>query len=500
MMKGAGAEARSKGNQATLQYPNPPVRLVDRGRGLVRDRRASAKTLTKLRSVRFGLGVCDAVAVVGTLTALRLAQVGPEAIGADLLLALTIALPVWMTVFRSFGLYRDWQVAPWGEFSRLLGATALGVTILMFATPWWSGLVSRSALILAWLFALILELLARGFFHQEIRRVIKNGGLAMRTVVVGTNAEARRLSGALSANGDSFAPVGYVTEGQNGAVDDGLPALGTLEDLEEIIGRNDIECVFLTSTALARTDVLRVSRACRQAHVELRVWANIPGILSPRLAIQEINDGATLALTPVRLTGVAAALKRSFDLVVASLGLLATLPFLTIAACAIRLTSRGPVLFRQTRVTKDGRPFTMYKFRTMVRDPEQALAGKVVDLTEPFFKLKDDPRLTRVAPMLRRLSLDELPQLFNVLRGDMSIVGPRPLPVEQVEANPELLGPRQEVRSGITGWWQISGRSEMDSEEALRLDLFYIENWSIGLDIYTLLRTFGAVLARKGAW
>jgi exopolysaccharide biosynthesis polyprenyl glycosylphosphotransferase len=500
MMRGARAETRSKGNQATLQYPNPSARLVERGRGLVRDRRASAKTLARLRRLRWGLMACDAVALVGTLLALRVAQVGLEAISADLLLVLMIAPIVWISVFRSFGLYSQWQMAPWSELARLAGASALGVALLMVATPWWDGLASRSSLVLAWMFTVSLELLVRSFFRREVKLFTKNGGLAMRTLVVGTDAEARRLRGTLSAQGERLAPVGYVSDGRDPGVADGSPALGTLDDLDAVIRRNHIDCVLLGSTAISRTDVLQVSRACRQAHVEMRVWTNLPAVLSPRLSIQTIDDTAALAVTPFRLFGPSAALKRSFDLVVASLGLLATLPFLTIVALAIKLTSRGSVLFRQTRVTKDGRPFTMYKFRTMVRDHEQALAGRVVDLTEPFFKMKDDPRLTRVAPLLRRLSLDELPQLFNVLRGDMSIVGPRPLPVEQVAANLELLSSRHEVRCGITGWWQISGRSEIDSEEALLLDLFYIENWSIGLDIYILLRTFGAVLARKGAW
>jgi lipopolysaccharide/colanic/teichoic acid biosynthesis glycosyltransferase len=207
-----------------------------------------------------------------------------------------------------------------------------------------------------------------------------------------------------------------------------------------------------------------------------------------------------LTLKPVQLTGRQRALKRSFDLLVGSIVLALAFPFMAIVALAIPLSSRGPVLFRQRRVTRDGRPFTIYKFRTMVEDPEEALDGAVIDLSKPFFKLKDDPRLTRVGRLLRIFSLDELPQLWNVILGDMSLVGPRPLPVEQVAAHADFLAPRHEVQSGITGWWQISGRSELGSAEALRMDLFYIDNWSLGLDAYILLRTMGAVFSRKGAW
>ena len=177
----------------------------------------------------------------------------------------------------------------------------------------------------------------------------------------------------------------------------------------------------------------------------------------------------------------------------ASVVLLLTLPLWPVIAVAIRLDSRGPALFHQERVTKDGRIFRMHKFRTM-RSGDPAL-----DTTTPFFKLDSDPRLTRVGRLLRRLSLDELPQLWNVLTGEMSIVGPRPLPADQVAAHRELLTPRQAVPAGVTGWWQINGRSRVTADEALRLDLFYIENWSPTLDLYILLKTFGAVVTGQGA-
>jgi lipopolysaccharide/colanic/teichoic acid biosynthesis glycosyltransferase len=142
----------------------------------------------------------------------------------------------------------------------------------------------------------------------------------------------------------------------------------------------------------------------------------------------------------------------------------------------------------------------MFKFRTMTNGAEHGAQEEGIDTSVPFFKLKSDSRLTKVGKVLRRLSIDELPQLFNVLLGDMSLVGPRPLPAEQVSANIELLGPRHEVRSGITGWWQIQGRSDVDHEEAIRMDHFYIENWSPALDAYILLRTVGALFTRKGAY
>jgi len=182
-------------------------------------------------------------------------------------------------------------------------------------------------------------------------------------------------------------------------------------------------------------------------------------------------------------------------LVLASAALVVSFPVWVVIAVAIRLDSRGPVFFHQERVTKDGRSFRMHKFRSMRTDVDAAL-----DTTRPFFKLQSDPRLTRVGAFLRRFSLDELPQFWNVITGEMSIVGPRPLPADQVAANPELLSPRHVVPAGVTGWWQTNGRSGLTPEEALRLDLFYIENWSLTLDMYVVLKTFGAVVGRQGAY
>jgi lipopolysaccharide/colanic/teichoic acid biosynthesis glycosyltransferase len=202
------------------------------------------------------------------------------------------------------------------------------------------------------------------------------------------------------------------------------------------------------------------------------------------------------------LTGAQTALKRTFDIIVAGAVFVVAAPLLAVLAVAIKTTSRGPVFFRQLRVTKGGHLFRMFKFRTMLDDADRIIEEKGIDTSVPFFKLgPEDPRLTTVGRFLRKYSLDELPQLLNVLRGDMSLVGPRPLPADQVAANLDLLGPRHEVPAGVTGWWQIQGRSEVeDPDEAVRMDLFYIENWSLTLDLYVLLKTFGVVLRKKGAF
>jgi exopolysaccharide biosynthesis polyprenyl glycosylphosphotransferase len=317
----------------------------------------------------------------------------------------------------------------------------------------------------------------------------------LRTLIIGSTGEAIRLAQTLAAPGSGFLPLGYVQPYGRDEAGGALPVLGGIDQLHELIVEQSVDCLFVAST-LVESDALEVvSQAGRRQGVQVLVSANMNHVLSSRLALQQVGSVIALALRPVRLTGTQAAAKRAFDLVVGGLGLVITLPVWLAAAAAIRLSSAGPVFFHQERVTKGGRTFRMYKFRTMRPD----LAANA-DTTAPFFKVDQDPRITRVGHLLRKWSLDELPQLWNVLRGEMSLVGPRPLPTEQVAANLQLLGPRHEVPAGMTGWWQINGRSDVAPTQAVRLDAFYIENWSLTFDFYIVLKTMSTVLERKGAY
>ena len=204
----------------------------------------------------------------------------------------------------------------------------------------------------------------------------------------------------------------------------------------------------------------------------------------------------------MRLTGFQATLKRTFDVALAGLLLVLTSPIWLLVAIAVKTTSKGPLLFRQVRVGRRSKPFTLFKFRTMVADADQQLEGLRAssDAPAPLFKLRNDTRVTKVGRRLRRWSLDELPQLWNVLRGDMSLVGPRPPLPAEVEEYEIWHRDRLEVRPGITGLWQVSGRSELSFDDYVRLDLFYIENWSPAFDLYLLAKTGPAVLLGRGAF
>jgi exopolysaccharide biosynthesis polyprenyl glycosylphosphotransferase len=451
--------------------------------------------LQRYRGISVGLAISDAVCLVVALIGsfyLRFPGAGPMPLRESLVVLLSPLL--WVAVFHTFDLYAPLRLSAPEEFRRVIGASAVGIVLLAMVSFWSKSSFSRAWIGLTWALVLVLELLPRRWWRSYQWRLRMDGRLVLRTLIVGTSAEARRLAGILRAPASGFLPIGHVQTSEPAASASGLSVLGGIDELDRLIQEHHAECVFVASTGLPVDDVARVARAARPNGVEARVLANVPQMLTSRLALLKVGPAIAVALRPVRLSGPQAVLKRVLDLVVAVPVLVLSLPLCAVCAVAVRLDSRGPVFFNQERVTKGGRVFRMHKFRTMRTDLNVSL-----DTTTPFFKLQSDPRLTRVGAFLRRFSLDELPQLWNVITGEMSLVGPRPLPADQVAANLELLRPRHAVPAGVTGWWQINGRSMVTPDEALRLDLFYIENWSPTLDLYVLLKTFGAVVGRQGA-
>ncbi len=456
--------------------------------------------LAGYRRIAAILVLADALAIVATLFVLHLRGPGYLGLNPDLVVVMLVAPFVWGAVFHSFGLYAIRHLSAPEEFRRVISATTLGVVVIMVGSVWWEEALDRRSLALTWLVALLLELVVRRIVRWHVGNLRADGRLALRTLIVGTNEEALAIGDALAEPVRGFVPLGFLSSTGASLGGSSVPVVGSIDDLPDKIREMSAECVFVASTSVSAADVFLVSRCCRLANIEMRVSANTREVLTSRVSVHQVQDLMVLAVRSAKLTGTQSALKRSFDLAISSIALLALSPLMAMIAVAVKLSSPGPVIFRQERVTKDGRPFTVYKFRTMVVDPERLLEGRVLDLSEPFFKMRSDPRMTRIGSFLRSLSLDELPQLWNVIRGDMSLVGPRPLAVEQVEANHELLEPRHEVRAGLTGWWQINGRSEVDAKDALKMDLFYIENWSLTLDLYVLLKTVGVVTGRRGAY
>jgi exopolysaccharide biosynthesis polyprenyl glycosylphosphotransferase len=455
---------------------------------------AYSGALRRYRAISIGLAFSDVVCIVVALTIAYRIRYSARPMPAQELAVVVVAPLLWVGVFRAFNLYAPQHLSPHEEFRRVIGATSLGIVLLVMASYWSKSSFARTWVGLTWCLVLVFELAARRVWEWHEERLKGEGRLAFQTLIVGTAIEAARLAEILETPASGFTPKGYVGACGPSVRADRLPFLGGIEDLRRLVREHAVDCLFVATSSISAEDMSRVAQVARQEGVEVRVSANLPQTLASRLTLQKVGGAIALALRPVRLSGTQVAMKRAFDLVVALALLIVSLPVAVAVAVAIRITSGGPVLFHQERVTKGGRVFRMHKFRTMRTNVESP-----VDTTTPFFKLGADPRVTRVGRLIRRLSLDELPQLWNVLSGEMSVVGPRPLPVDQVSANLELLSPRQEVSAGLTGWWQINGRSAVTAEEAVRLDLFYIENWSLSLDLYILLKTFGAVVSQKGA-
>jgi exopolysaccharide biosynthesis polyprenyl glycosylphosphotransferase len=450
--------------------------------------------LRRYRQISMGLAVSDAACIVAALLLVYQIRYSTRPMPVRELAVVVVAPLLWVAAFRAFNLYAPQHLSSSDEFRGIIGATSLGIVLVVMASYWSKSAFPRAWLGLSWLLAVLLELATRRGWEAYRLRLKRDGRLAFRTLIVGTTGEATRLAETLKDPTSGFIPIGYVGEFDPSAPGNGLPVVGDIPDLRRLARKHDADCFFVASTCVSAEDMFGVTQVARQERTEVRVSANLSQTLTSRLTLQKVGGAIALSIRPVRLTRTQIAMKRAFDLVMASAALVVSLPLWTAIAIIIRVSSPGPVFFRQERVTKGGRSFRMLKFRTMRVDVDSP-----ADTSAPFFKLDSDPRLTPVGKILRRFSLDELPQFLNVVNGDMSLIGPRPLPADQVAANLELLSPRHEVPAGVTGWWQINGRSGVTPEEAIHLDQFYIENWSLSLDLYILLKTFGAVLGQKGA-
>jgi exopolysaccharide biosynthesis polyprenyl glycosylphosphotransferase len=467
----------------------------------VEDGRRGARVRREYRKIVVAMAFTD---VASVLLAFALASFAHDRIQntpLDVWVMLAFAPLLVLAIFAAFRLYAVPRMNAADEFRRLLlGVTMLVTTVVTFSF-WTKSQFSRQWIAVSWVLAMVLVLASRWTWRKAVGRARERGRLALRTLVVGANAEAGRLVTEMRNRGLGFVPLGYVCADAWGRPTTDIPMLGHLDDLPALIAEHDADCVFVASSAVRPEHMAEVSKAARRTGVEVRVTANVQEVLSTRVAAHPMGGMMAFSLKPVRLSGVQAVAKRSFDLFVTVLGSLVLSPVFLLIALAVKLTSRGPVFFRQERVGYHGRPFKILKFRTMVADAEDRLDDllHMNEATGPLFKMKDDPRVTKVGRFLRKLSLDELPQLFNVIRGDMSLVGPRPPLPREVAQYEDWMMARLEVRPGITGLWQVSGRSELPFEDYVRLDLFYIENWSLAYDLFILAKTVPTLITARGA-
>jgi exopolysaccharide biosynthesis polyprenyl glycosylphosphotransferase len=419
-------------------------------------------------------------------------------------LAPLLAPPVWVaTVAMQRAYERRFLGHGTEEVRRVVDAGLICFTLIAVASFTAGADVSRAIVLAAVPTAVVLSLTVRQVLRGWLARQYAAGRGLQRVLVVG-RADAAHALIEKFAHGHGLRAVGVCVPqaDQVDAVHD-VPVVGTTERVLDAVHETSPHVVAVaTHPDLSGQALRRLAWALDERMVDLVVAPGIVEVAGPRLSIRPIAELSLLHLERPATRGGWLLLKAVFDRSVAALLVVALSPVFLGIAVAVRTTSRGPALFRQTRVGVGGRPFTMLKFRSMVADAEHRLAELAShdEGNGMLFKMRSDPRVTRVGSVLRRTSLDELPQLFNVLRGEMSLVGPRPPLPSEVAAYSEDAVRRLRLKPGVTGLWQISGRSDLSWEESLRLDLRYVDNWSLILDLSILTRTLRAVVRGSGAY
>ncbi len=418
---------------------------------------------------------------------------------------LAILVAAWLWAMASAGAYTA-RVLGTGaeEYKRVVQGTlrAFGaVAVLSYALDLQP---SRALMAAALPVGLLVVPAGRYLARRAVVGARGRGQWAHRVVIVGDRAPVEQLVTRLREEPFAgFAPVGAcLGDGSSRRLAPGVPVLGSWAQVAEIVGRVGADVVMVAGGPSATADRIReMAWSLEATGADLVVSTSLTDVTGPRISVRPVAGLPLLYVDQPRLTGLRRVVKAALDVVGAGLGLTLLSPLLLVTAAAVRLTSPGPAIFRQTRIGMDGREFRVYKFRTMYADAEERLAGLVAQNESDglLFKIRDDPRVTPIGRVLRATSLDELPQLVNVLRGQMSLVGPRPLPVKDSDFRGAVRR-RLLVRPGITGLWQVSGRSDIAWEESVRLDLNYVENWSLSLDLLILARTLAAIVRRQGAY
>lgn len=423
-----------------------------------------------------------------------------------------ILLPVWIVIFWSMKLY-DFNILLGGtsEYALTFNACTLGMMFVVTISFFLPDIqIARSWLFQAWILSALLVCLGRFGIRRTAYRMRKYGFFVVPAVIVGTNEEAEALAMQLyESESSGLAILGFIAEesDEEHALRKsikGIPVLGTLDSLDKTLQAYKIEEIVVATTSLSRPQLIRVSEQMNQMPaVEMRLSSGLYEILTTGMTITTKNAVPLMTMNRMRLDPIEQALKRTMDITL----VLAASPFLAIVfgmiALLIRLDSPGPVFHRRRVLGVGGKTFDALKFRSMVTNGDEVLAQHPELLAElnATHKLKNDPRITKIGHFLRRTSLDELPQLINVFLGQMSLVGPRMIAPHEAAMYGEMKYNLLTVKPGLTGLWQVSGRSDLSYDERVHLDMQYIRNYSIWQDLQILfLQTIPTVLAKRGAY
>lgn len=400
----------------------------------------------------------------------------------------------------------------------ILRTTLVGVGLVAIITAFLPViLASRLVIVYAWVLLIPMLAFGRALLYAVLGRLHGSGWNTRRVLVAGTSPISKMvMQNLLAKRKHGFQFVGFLQETQ-ASPDPEMPGplplrsdfgrfkcLGIVADLEQVVQRWSVDEVIVSLPATHHSEIADICAHCEGAGVAVKLVPDLFELSLSRVHMDHLAGIPLIDVRGARHSRLALLAKRAMDIVIAGAVLVLVSPLMLATALAIKLDSPGPIFSRQTRVGKGNRPFAFYKFRSMYVNADslhETLAAQTGTADPRFFKDRNDPRRTRVGRIIRRLSIDEVPQLFNILRGDMSLVGPRPpLPSEVARYEPYHFK-RLEVIGGLTGLWQVSGRSNIESfEEIVIMDTYYIDNWSLALDLKILLRTIAAVLTRDGAY
>lgn len=476
------------------------------------------------RSYAIRLAVSDFVALVWVIFGVQIAYLGIDAgtlkiqeKSFDLALNyVSISLGLiggWMMVLQIFGT-RTYRVVGLGseEYKLVANASFALFGTAAIAAYLLSAELARGYVLLAFPLGTLLLLLTRWMWRQWLGAKRRTGGYSSRVVLVGTPESVQRISLDLARQtAAGYHVVGACVPGGRAGSNVGastIPVLGSLSEVPSALEAAGADTVVVTSSDEFTSRGMReLSWSLEPGRFHLVVVPRLIDVGGPRIHTRPVAGLPLIHVETPRYDGSTLFVKRVFDILGASVLLALLSPLLLAVVAGVRLSTPGPAFFSQPRVGIDGDTFRMFKFRSMIVDAEQRLATLVPLAAEQrsagnsmMFKMQDDPRITPLGRLLRRYSIDELPQLVNVLNGSMSLVGPRPPLATEVETYEDHVHRRFLVKPGVTGLWQISGRSNLTWEETVRLDLYYVENWSLMSDIIILFRTAKAVVSRDGAF
>jgi exopolysaccharide biosynthesis polyprenyl glycosylphosphotransferase len=388
----------------------------------------------------------------------------------------------------------------------VLNATTTAIMLLVVLVFFYRRLFySRIIFVYAGVLILVFLGLARVARHAILTRMRQSGRGVDRVLIIGAGEVGRAVMRNIIAQPElGYRVIGFLDDDPSKASTDIGPikAFGPIENVPQVVKENAIDVVMVTLPWQYHRKVVRLVGEAEHAGIRAAVVPDLFQLSLGGVQVEEINGIPLISIKQTTLTGMNQVIKRAFDLSVTIPALIVSAPAWLLVALAIRLDSPGPVLFRQVRVGRHGEPFVFYKFRSMRQNAESELENlrELNEASGPLFKIRDDPRQTRVGRFIRRTSLDELPQFFNVLRGEMSLVGPRPGLPSEVTSYQDWQRRRLEIQPGMTGLWQVRGRSDLTFDEMVMLDIYYGENWSLGTDMAILVRTIPLALFGDGAY